>query len=134
MVWGTKGTSAPLTLGAGYSIIQESAADLEISLNPGESCQLIFDVDFQASPTEDADIVINKSVDGTEFESDGESDRYIMQAANRETDDPAELSVTITGCHTFRIKGRVRDTDDTAGGDDTGSTLTVHYRKDGISI
>lgn len=134
MAWGTKGTSTALTLGASYSTVQESAADLEISLNPGEICQVILDVDFQGTPTENADIIISKSVDGTEYESDGEAQREIILAANRETDDPAERSLTIMGCHTFRIRGRVRDTDDTAGGTDTSTTLTVHYRKDGVSI
>ena len=134
MAWGTKGTSTALTLGASYSIVQESAADLEISLNPGEICQIILDVDFQTSPTENADIIISRSVDGTEFESNGEAQREIILSTNREVDDPAERSLIISGCHTFRVAGRVRNTDDTAGGTDTGTTLTVHYRKDGVSI
>lgn len=134
MAWGTKGTSTALTLGAAYATVQESAADLEISLNPGEGCLVILDVDFQTTPTEDGDILIQRSVDGTEFESDGEAERHIISVANRETDDPAERSIWVDSCHTFRIRGRVRDTDDSAGGTDTTSTLTVHYRKNGISV
>lgn len=134
MTWGTKGTSSALTLTGTYQTVQESAADLEISLNPGESCQVILDVDFQVTPTEDADILIVRSVDGTEYESDGEAERHIISAANRETDDPAERSIFVTDCHTFKIRSRVRDTDDTAGGNDTTTTLTVHYRKNGINV
>lgn len=134
MAWGSKGTTSALTLGSSYSTVQESAADKEISLNPGESCSIILDVDFQSTPTEDADIIIVKSVDGTEYESDGEAERHIISVANRETDDPAERHLFVSDCHTFKVRARVRDTDDTAGGDDTSSTLTVHYRLDGISL
>ena len=133
MAWGTKGTSTALTLTGTYQTVQESAADLEITLNPGEGCSVIFDVDFETTPTEDCDVIIVKSPDGTEYESDGEAERHIIEVANRESDDPAERHVWITDCHTFKIDARVRDTDDTAGGDDTASTLTVHYRLNGIS-
>ena len=134
MAWGSKGTTSALTLGSSYSTVQESAADKEFTLNPGELLQIIFDVDFQATPTENADIIVQKTVDGTEYESDGEADRYIIEAANRETDDPAERSISITGVYGCRIRARVRDTDDTAGGTDTSTTLTCHYRLDGVSL
>ena len=133
MAWGTKGTSTALTLTGSYQTVQESAADLEISLNPGELFQIIADFDPQASATENCDLLIQKSVDGTEWESDGEAARYIIRYANRESDDPAERSIEIVGVHTVRFRARVRDTDDTVGGTDTTSTLTIHYRKDGIS-
>lgn len=134
MAWAGKGTTSALTLGSSYGIVQESAADKEWTLNPGETAHLILDVDFQTTPTEDADIIIERSVDGTEYESEGEAERHIISVSNREGDDPAERSIQVTGCYGFRIKGRVRDTDDSAGGTDTSSTLTVHYRLDGISI
>lgn len=133
MAWGTKGTSTALTLTGSYQTVQESAVDMELSLNPGEGAIVIFDADFQTTPTEDADILIVKSVDGTEYETDGEAQRSIIEVANRESDDPAERAVWVTDCHTFKIRARVRDTDDTAGGGDTTSTLTVHYRLNGIS-
>lgn len=133
MAWGTKTASTALTLTGSYQTVQESAADMEIALNPGEGCAVIIDVDFQATPTEDADVLIQKSVDGTEYETDGEAERHIVSVSNREVDDPAERFVWVTDCHTFRVRGRVRDTDDTAGGDDTTSTLTIHYRVNGIS-
>jgi hypothetical protein len=133
MAWGTKGTSTALTLGASYATVQEAAADLTITLNPAEGCLLILDAAFQATPTEDADVLIVKSVDGTEYESDGEAERHIISVANRETDNPAERSVWVTDCHTFKVRARVRNPDDTVGGTDTTSTLTIHYRSNGIS-
>lgn len=133
MAWGSKSTSTALTLTSSYQTVQESAADMEISLNPGESCIVILDADFETTPTEDCDVLIQRSVDGTEYESDGEAERHIISVANRESDDPAERAVWVNECHTFRVRARTRDTDDTAGGDDAASTLTVHYRKDGIS-
>jgi len=134
MAWGTKTNSTALTLTASYSTVQEGGSDMEITLNPGEGCHVILDADFETTPTEDCDVLIQKSVDGTEYESDGESERHIISVSNRESDDPAERSLFVTGCHTFRVRARVRDTDDTAGGTDTASTLTVHYRLDGISL
>lgn len=133
MAWGTKTASTALTLTGSYATVQESAVDMEITLNPAEGCSVIFDVDFEVTPTEDVDIIIVKSPDGTEYETDGEAERLIISVANRESDDPAERHVWIDNCHTFKIRARVRDTDDTAGGDDTASTLTVHYRVNGIS-
>ena len=134
MAWASKGTTSALTLTGSYGTVQESAADKEWTLNPGELATLILDVDFQTTPTENADVIIVRSVDGTEYESDGEAERNIVLAANRETDDPAERHVVVAGCYGFKVRARVRDTDDTAGGDDTLSTLTVHYRLDGVSL
>lgn len=134
MAWAAKGTSTALTLTGTYQIIQESAVDKEWTLNPGELAQLIFDVDFQTTPTENVDIIVETTVDGTEYESQGEANRYIIEAANRETDDPAERSISVAGVYGFRVSARVRDTDDSAGGDDTTTTLTVHYRLDGVNI
>lgn len=134
MAWGTKGASTELTLTGSYQTVQESAVDLEISLNPGELVQLMFDFDPQATPTENCDILVVKSVDGTTWESDGEADRYIIECTNRESDDPAILSREYAGVHTLRVRARVRDTDDTAGGTDTTSSLQVHYRLDGVSV
>ncbi len=134
MSWGSTTASTALTLTGSYQTVQESAADLTLALNPGESASLMLDADFQGTPTEDVDILIVKSPDGTEWESDGEAERLIISVANRETDDPAERHVLVSGCHTFKIRARVRDTDDSAGGTDTTSTLTVHHAVDGISI
>lgn len=134
MSWGSKAATTALTLTSSYQTVQESAADKEWTLNPGEVATLILDVDLQATPTEDADIIVVRSVDGTEYESDGEAEQHVLGVSNRESDDPVERHIVVAGCHTFKVRARTRDTDDTAGGDDSGTTLTVHYRLDGVSL
>lgn len=134
MAWGSLLSSTQLTLGASYSTVQRSAADWEITLNPGEIAQVVFDFNPQASATENCDIIIPLTADGTLYESDGEAQREIIEFDNPESDDPAVKSVTIAGVYGFKVRARVRDTDDTAGGTDTTSTLDVDIRVDGVSI
>lgn len=134
MAWAALESATQLTLTGSYQTIQRSAADWEVTLDPGEIAQLMFDFNPQASATENCDIIIQLTPDGTIYESDGEAQRYIIEYNNSESDDPAKRSVTIAGVYGFQIRARVRDTDDTAGGDDTSSTLDVDIRKDGVSI
>lgn len=134
MAWGSLESATQLSLSGTYATVQRSAADWEVTLNPGEIAQVMLDFNPQATPTENCDVIISRTADGTTYESDGEALRYIIEAANRESDDPAIRSITIAGVYGFKIRARVRDTDDTAGGDDTGSTLDVDIRKDGVSI
>ena len=128
MAWAAKGTSDALTLDEDYDTILESSADMELELNPGEGAIIIADVDFQANPTENCDMIVQKSVDGTEYESDGESERHIILTG----EDPAERAIWVADCHTFRIRARVRDPDDSPGTNDSSTTLTIHYRLNGI--
>lgn len=134
MAWGSLESSTQLSLTGSYQTVQRSAADWELTLNPGEIAQVVFDYNPESTPSENCDIIIQMTPDGTIYESDGEAQRYIIEYANAESDDPAIRSVTISGVYGFRIRARLRDTDDTAGGDDTGSTLDVDVRKDGVSI
>lgn len=134
MAWGTLLSSTQLTLNGSYQTVQRSAADWEVTLNPGELAQVVLDFNPQATPTENCDIIISRTADGTTYESDGEALRYIIEAVNAESDDPAIRSVEIVGCYGFKVRARVRDTDDTVGGDDTTSTLDVDIRLDGVSI
>ena len=133
MAWGSLESATQLSLGSSYSTVQKDAADWEVTLNPGELAQIILDFNPQASATENCDIIISTTADGTTYESDGEAARYIIEYDNRESDDPAIRSIEISGVYGFRIRARVRDTDDTAGGGDTGSTLDVDIRKDGVN-
>ena len=134
MAWGTLESSTQLSLTGTYQTVQKSAADWEVTLNPGEVAQVVLDYNPEATPTENCDVIIQLTADGTTYESDGEARRYIISFSNRESDDPAIRSVSITGVYGFQIRARLRDTDDTAGGDDSGSTLDVDVRKDGVSI
>lgn len=134
MAWGSLLSSTQLALTSSYQTVQRSAADWEITLNPGEIAQVFFDYNPEATPSEDCDIIIQLTADGSLYESNGEAQRHIIEYSNVESDDPAIRSVTIAGVYGFKISARLRDTDDTVGGDDTGSTLDVDIRLDGVSI
>ena len=134
MAWGTIESSTQLSLTGSYQTLQRSAADWEITLNPGEIAQVMLDYNPEATPSENCDIIIQKTADGTLYESDGEAERHIIEYSNSEGDDPAVRSVTIAGVYGFRIRARLRTPADAAGGSDSGSTLDVDVRKDGVSI
>lgn len=134
MAWGTLLESTQLALTGTYQTVQRSAADWELTLNPGELAQVVLDYNPEATPTENLDVIISRSADGTKYESDGEALRYIMSYANAESDDPAIRSIELTGIYGFKVRARLRDTDDTVGGDDSGSTLDVDVRLDGVSV
>lgn len=134
MAWGTLLSSTQLSLTGSYQTVQRSAADWELTLNPGELAQVVLDYNPEATPTENCDIIISRTADGTVYESDGEALRYIMSYSNAESDDPAIRSIELVGVYGFKVRARLRDTDDTAGGDDSGSTLDVDVRLDGVSV
>lgn len=132
MAWGTLLSSTQLALTGSYQTVQRSAADWELTLNPVELAQVVLDYNPEATPTENCDIIISRTADGTVYESDGEALRYIMSYSNAESDDPAIRSIELVGVYGFKVRARLRDTDDTAGGDDSGSTLDVDVRLDGV--
>jgi len=80
MAWGTAEDSTQLTLTGTYQTVQRSAADWEVTLNPGEIAQVMLDFNPQATPTENGDIIIARTADGVTYESDGEALRYIVEA------------------------------------------------------
>ena len=131
MAWGSVTASTQLSLTGSYQIVQQGGGDFEVTLNPGEIAQVVFDYDVDnTTPGEDCDIIIQKTADGTLYESESEAMRIIISYAN---EDPAKKSITIAGVWGFQIQARLRDPDDTPGGDDT-ATLDVDVRKDGVSI
>lgn len=136
MAWGSllSATQHDLDGASAYETIQRSAADWEITLNPGELAQVVITYTAEATPTEDLDVIIPKTADGTTYESDGEAERHILLLANSEADDPVIRSVTVVGVYGFQVRVRLRDTDDSAGGDDVGSFADVDIRVDGVSI
>lgn len=131
MAWGSLESSTQLTLSGSWATVQRSAADWEVTLNPGELAQVTLDYNPQATPTEYCHVVISRTADGTLYETD-EQAPYHFIIDNDE--DPGVLCVTISGCYGFKVRAALFDTDGTAGGDDTGSTLDVDIRKDGVSI
>lgn len=134
MAWAAVASSTQLTLTGTYQTVQKDAADWELTLNPGELAQVMLDFNPEATPSENCDIIISRTIDGTIYESDGEALRYIISYSNGEADDPAIRSIEVVGVYGFKVRARVRDTDDTAGGDDVASTLDVDVRLDGVSV
>lgn len=136
MAWGSllSATQHDLDGASAYETIQRSAADWEITLNPGELAQVVITYTPEATPTENLQVIIPTTADGTTYESDGEAQHHLMLLANSEADDPVIRSIIIAGVYGFMVRVRLRDTDDTAGGDDVGSVVDVDIRVDGVSI
>lgn len=133
MAWSDQ-SSTQLTLDGDYAIVQRSAADWEISLNPGELVTVSFDFDYTIVTSDDdgdLDIVIEKSPDGgTTWETESKGQRIIMDSV----DDPDVEEHAIAGCRTVRIKARLRDPDDTVWSGSDTATLDVVVGFDGVSI
>lgn len=131
MAWGTLLSSTQLSLSGSWQTVQRSAADWEITLNPGELAQVVLDYNPQATPTEYCHVLISRTADGTVYETDNVGHMlYVIQ----NDDDPGILSIEVTGVYGFKIRAALFDTDGTVGGDDTGSTLDVDVRVDGVSV
>ncbi len=133
MTWSSE-SSTQLTLTGSHQTVQRSAADWAVTLNPCEEALITFDFNPQASATENCDIRILRSGDNTLFETDGEGLRVVLSFDNDESDDPVVATVKISGVRAFKIRARVRDTDDQGGGTDTSSTLDVDVAKNGVSL
>lgn len=130
MAWGSVTTSDALTLSGSYQDVQESAADMEISLNPGETAHIQFEFNPQGSPTEWCEWTILTSPDGGTTYDTIPFDAGVID----DDTDPNIQTALIRDVHTFKIQAKLIDTDGTAGGDDTSSTLTVRVRKNGITL
>lgn len=131
MAWGSLESSTQLALSGSWQTVQRSAADWEVTLNPGELAQVVLDYNPQATPTEYLHVIISRTADGALYESDDVAPmRYVI----RNDDDPGVLTIQVAGCYGFKVMAALFDTDGTAGGDDTGSTLDVDIRKDGVSV
>ena len=130
MAWGSVTTSSALTLSGSFQTVQLSGSDMEIALEPGESAQVQLDFNPQGTPTEWLEWRILASPDGgTTY------DTLAFDAGVVDDDtDPNIISTIIRDIHTFKVQGKLIDTDGTAGGDDTTSALTVRVRKNGISL
>lgn len=131
MAWGSLESSTQLSLSGSWQTVQRSAADWEVTLNPGEMAQVVLDYNPQTTPTEYCHVIISRTADGTLYESD---DVAPMHYVITNDDDPGVRSISVAGCYGFQVRAALFDTDGTAGGDDTGSTLDVDIRKDGVSV
>ena len=125
MAWSASTTSDSLTLTSSWQTVQESSADMEITLNSRETAVVMLKYDPQASPTDTLEVAFPVSVDdGTEWESDA----HALQVEMDNGTDPGSKKVEISGCETFRIRARL------TGSTDTTSTLVVKYQTDGVSV
>lgn len=124
--WGSVSVSTALTLTGSYATIQQSAADMVVQLAANEQAMVTFDFDPQGSPTEFCRAVVLASPDdGTHY--DTPESPYAALALTH-TDDPSIGTVVVAGVEQFKMQGTLFDTDGTAGGTDTTSTLTAHVR------
>ena len=133
MAWASPTGLDQLSLTSSYQIVEDGSVDYEETLNPGEIAQVVFDYNYTVvSSDEDGwcDILIEKTLDGTTYESEDKALRIILTTV----DDPDIQSITIAGCYGFRIKARLRDNDDTVWSGDYTATLDTDIRKDGVNI
>lgn len=133
MTWDTVTGLDQRSLDGTYFILEASSVDYEETLNPGELCKITFNYNYTVVSTTDdgvCDIVIEKTIDGTTYESESKSQRIILTTV----DDPDIRVVTLAGVYGFRIKARLRDNDDTVWSGDDTATLNCDIRKDGVSI
>lgn len=124
--WETVSVSTALTLTGSYQNIQQSASDMVLQLAANQQAMVTFDFDPQGSPTEFCRAVVLASPDdGTHYDT---PDSPYASIALTHNDDPSIGTVIIAGVEQFKMAGALFDTDGTAGGTDTTSTLTAHVR------
>ena len=86
------------------------------------------------SPTEDCQVIVVASADGgTTYDGDEVPyDTVWLDEDDADGSNDVITTVVVEGVERFKIRARLRDTDDTAGGTDTAQ-LDVTVRKDGVS-
>jgi hypothetical protein len=118
MAWSAKISATQLT-----AITTEQIFDQAPTLNPRESAHCRVEVDFPASPTDDAVIAVYGSLDGSAW-----SATPLMVLVLGKEVDPNSIDFTVTGVYQFRI-GVKR-----SGSTDTLASADLALRKDGVSV
>jgi len=93
MAWGAKTTATQLT-----AITTEQFFDQAPTLNPRESAHCQIQVDFPATPTDDAVISVYGSLDGTAW-----SATPLMVLVLDKDVDPNSIDFLVTGVYQFRV-------------------------------
>lgn len=106
-----------------FTDLPSDGATVLVSLNPREIAHVMVEVNFAATPTDDADVRVLSSVDnGTEFDTSP----IIGPIRIDNGTDPARISFMVMGVRSFKVQGA-----------NTGSTDThayvVEVNKDGVS-
>lgn len=130
--WDTYQSSDVLNLTGAYQVFKLSTADWITTLKPGELASI--DIEYvldTGTPSENLDVIIEVSGNGTKFESPGESQRQLISFQNAEADPQPVRNVAVPGVYSFRVLGRLRTPADAVGGTDTAQAY-VHIRKDGV--
>lgn len=120
MAWQDKQTATQLT-----SITTEQFFDQTPSLNPRELCHVQIEIDFPASPTDDAVVSLYGTLDDS---SENWDDTPFRQLAISKDTDPNAVSFTVGGVYKFRV-GVKR-----SGTTDTITSADMAFRKDGVSL
>lgn len=122
MAWVALSTSSALTLTSAWQTIQQSSADMVVGLNPRELAQVMVEVVFQSSPTDDAEYqVLSSPDDGTTWDT--------MPILAGAISNPGTVRVTfeLLGVESFKVQMKQ------TGATDTTNAGKVYVRKDGVS-
>lgn len=119
MSWSSKNNLTQLT-----SITTEQFFDA-VTLNPGELAHCEVEIDFPASPTDEATISLYGTLDDS---SENWDDTPIWSQNIGNGIDPNKISFPVSGLYKFRI-GVQRD-----GSTDTITSADMSYRKDGVNL
>ena len=118
MAWGSKIIATHPT-----SITTEQVFDQAPTLNPRESAHYRVEVDFPASPTDDAVISVYGCLNGTAWFATA-----LMALVLDKDVDPNSIDFIVTGVYQFRV-GVKR-----SGTTDTLASADLAFRKDGVSV
>ena len=118
MAWSSRISATQLT-----AITTEQFFDQTPTLNPRESAHCQVEVDFPATPTDDAVISVYGSLDGIAW-----SAMPLMVLVLDNGTDPGSIDFIVTGVYQFRV-GVKR-----SGATDTLSSADLAFRKDGVSV
>lgn len=119
MAWGSKTDLTQLT-----SITTEQFFSA-VTLNPGELVHCEVEIDFPATPTDEATISLYGTLDDS---TENWDDTPIWQQNIANSPDPNKVSFQVSGWYKFRV-GVQRD-----GSTDTITSADMSYRKDGVSL
>lgn len=120
MAWGSKTNATQLT-----SITTIQYFDVEVALDPGETAHVQVEVNFPTTPTDDAIVSVEGTLDDTSEEWDLTS--YTELRTNRATD-PNRVSFLVSGIYRFRVGVR------RSGTTDTLTSADLSYRLNGIAL
>jgi hypothetical protein len=120
MAWAAKNSSTQLT-----SITTEQFFDDLVTLNPREAAHCQVDVNFPATPTDNAIVSVYTTLDAS---SENWDDTPIAQFVVDKGTDPNAVSFTIIGVYKFRV-GVKR-----SGSTDTIASADFAFRTDGVSL